>query len=157
MQTKRNILELTDLFRSFCAGFSIQYIHWYVLQLQLLLTAFLIFSMTNIHLISLSLKRLAWRVEWYLHFLLYWLVMAVKFFSWCLWQIAKGLRPLILGFILCASHSRTFSMLNGYGAPLQIYQHLEYHEDSGPGKIPLNTFQYDLFCACFVLVRERVV
>lgn len=27
-------------------------------------------------------------------------------------------------------------MLNGYGAPLQIYQHLEYHEDSGPGKIP---------------------
>lgn len=26
-------------------------------------------------------------------------------------------------------------MLNGYGAPLQIYQHLEYHEDSGPGKI----------------------
>ena len=73
-----------------------------------------------------------------------------KVVSWCLWQIAKGLRPLILGFILCASHSRTFSMLNGYGAPLQIYQHLEYHEDSGPGKIPLNTFQYDLFCACFV-------
>jgi alpha-1,2-mannosyltransferase len=26
-------------------------------------------------------------------------------------------------------------MLNGYGAPLQIYQHLEYHEDSGPGKV----------------------
>jgi len=50
-------------------------------------------------------------------------------------KIAKGLRPLILGFILCASHSRTFSMLNGYGAPLQIYQHLEYHEDSGPGSI----------------------
>ena len=46
-------------------------------------------------------------------------------------------------------------MLNGYGAPLQIYQHLEYHEDSGPGKIPPNTFQYDLFCACFVLVVER--
>ncbi|KAG8052980.1 hypothetical protein GUJ93_ZPchr0001g30992 [Zizania palustris] len=50
-------------------------------------------------------------------------------------KIAKGLRPLILGFILCASHSRTFSMLNGYGAPLQIYQHLEYHEDTGPGSV----------------------
>jgi hypothetical protein len=25
-------------------------------------------------------------------------------------------------------------MLNGYGAPLQIYEHLEYHEDTGPGK-----------------------
>ncbi|KAF7028744.1 hypothetical protein CFC21_040612 [Triticum aestivum] len=50
-------------------------------------------------------------------------------------KIAKGLRPLILGFILCTSHSRTFSMLNGYGAPLQIYQHLEYHEDTGPGSI----------------------
>lgn len=63
-----------------------------------------------------------------------------KFLSWCMWQIAKGLRPLVLGFILCASHSRTFSMLNGYGAPLQIYQHLEYHEDTGPGKnIPMYT------------------
>ncbi|CAO2161523.1 unnamed protein product [Urochloa humidicola] len=50
-------------------------------------------------------------------------------------KIAKGLRPLILGFILCASHSRTFSMLNGYGAPLQIYQHLENHDDSGPGSV----------------------
>ncbi|XBI63117.1 hypothetical protein VPH35_043602 [Triticum aestivum] len=50
-------------------------------------------------------------------------------------KIAKGLRPLILGFILCTSHSRTFSMLNGYGAPLQIYRHLEYHEDTGPGSI----------------------
>uniref|UniRef100_A0A0E0FIC9 Mannosyltransferase n=1 Tax=Oryza nivara TaxID=4536 RepID=A0A0E0FIC9_ORYNI len=50
-------------------------------------------------------------------------------------KIAKGLRPLILGFILCASHSRTFSMLNGYGAPIQIYQHLEHHEDTGPGSV----------------------
>nr|QFR35810.1 alpha-1,2-mannosyltransferase ALG9 [Chandrasekharania keralensis] len=50
-------------------------------------------------------------------------------------KIAKGLRPLILGCILCASHSRTFSMLNGYGAPLQVYQHLEHHDDTGPGSI----------------------
>jgi hypothetical protein len=49
-------------------------------------------------------------------------------------QIAKGVRPLILGFILCASHSRTFSILNGYSAPLKIYQHLQYHHDEvGPG------------------------
>ncbi|KQK03255.1 dol-P-Man:Man(6)GlcNAc(2)-PP-Dol alpha-1,2-mannosyltransferase [Brachypodium distachyon] len=48
-------------------------------------------------------------------------------------KTAKFLRPLVLGFILCTSHSRTFSMLNGYGAPLQIYEHLDYHEDTGPG------------------------
>jgi alpha-1,2-mannosyltransferase len=58
------------------------------------------------------------------------------------------MRPLVLGFILCASHSRTFSMLNGYGAPLQIYQHLEHHDDTGPGKalqsIPVMAVDYVL-------------
>ncbi|KAJ6793707.1 dol-P-Man:Man(6)GlcNAc(2)-PP-Dol alpha-1,2-mannosyltransferase [Iris pallida] len=48
-------------------------------------------------------------------------------------KIAKGLRPVILGLILCLSHSRTFSMLNGYSAPLEIYKHLEHHEDVGDG------------------------
>ncbi|CAA3000198.1 dol-P-Man:Man(6) c(2)-PP-Dol alpha-1,2-mannosyltransferase [Olea europaea subsp. europaea] len=47
--------------------------------------------------------------------------------------IAKGLRPLILGLILCASHARTFSLTNGYSAPLEIYKHLELHDDAGTG------------------------
>ncbi|KAL2466775.1 Dol-P-Man:Man(6)GlcNAc(2)-PP-Dol alpha-1 [Abeliophyllum distichum] len=47
--------------------------------------------------------------------------------------IAKGLRPLALGLILCASHSRTFSLINGYSAPLEIYKHLEHHDDAGTG------------------------
>nr|CAD1839894.1 unnamed protein product [Ananas comosus var. bracteatus] len=50
-------------------------------------------------------------------------------------KIAKGFRPLFLGFILCASHSRTFSVLNGYSAPLQIYKHLEHHEEIGTGSL----------------------
>ncbi|KAJ1687584.1 hypothetical protein LUZ63_018974 [Rhynchospora breviuscula] len=52
------------------------------------------------------------------------------------YKIAKGVRPLILGLILCASHSRTFSILNGYSAPLKIYQHLQYHHDEiDPGSV----------------------
>ncbi|KMT13175.1 hypothetical protein BVRB_4g085810 [Beta vulgaris subsp. vulgaris] len=47
--------------------------------------------------------------------------------------IAKFLRPAILGFILCVSHSRTFSVIHGYSAPLEIYKHLQYHEDAGHG------------------------
>ncbi|CAI9754965.1 unnamed protein product [Fraxinus pennsylvanica] len=47
--------------------------------------------------------------------------------------IAKGLRPLVLGLILCASHARTFSLTNGYSAPLEIYKHLEHHDDAGTG------------------------
>ncbi|KAK1321438.1 Dol-P-Man:Man(6)GlcNAc(2)-PP-Dol alpha-1,2-mannosyltransferase [Acorus calamus] len=48
---------------------------------------------------------------------------------------AKILRPLVLSLILCASHSRTFSLLNGYSAPLEIYKHLSFHEDAGEGSI----------------------
>ncbi|CAO2836224.1 unnamed protein product [Amaranthus hypochondriacus] len=47
--------------------------------------------------------------------------------------IAKFFRPIILGFILCVSHSRTFSLIHGYSAPLEIYKHLQYHEDAGDG------------------------
>ncbi|XP_010915516.1 alpha-1,2-mannosyltransferase ALG9 [Elaeis guineensis] len=50
-------------------------------------------------------------------------------------KIAKGLRPVLLGLILCASHSRTFSILNAYSAPLEIYKHLQYHEDAGTGSV----------------------
>ena len=49
-------------------------------------------------------------------------------------QIAKGVRPLVLGLILCASHARTFSIIHGYSAPLEIYKHLEYHDDAGTGR-----------------------
>ncbi|KAL3636925.1 hypothetical protein CASFOL_019224 [Castilleja foliolosa] len=49
--------------------------------------------------------------------------------------IAKALRPLALGLILCASHSRTFSLTNGYSAPLEIYKHLEHHDDSVGGQV----------------------
>jgi len=43
------------------------------------------------------------------------------------------MRPVILGFILCASHSRTFALINGYSAPLEVYKLLEHHDDAGPG------------------------
>ncbi|KAG6494513.1 hypothetical protein ZIOFF_049545 [Zingiber officinale] len=46
-------------------------------------------------------------------------------------MIAKGVRPVFLGLILCASHSRTFSILNGYSAPLEIYKHLDHHDAVG--------------------------
>ncbi|MQL98600.1 hypothetical protein Taro_031312 [Colocasia esculenta] len=49
--------------------------------------------------------------------------------------IAKVLRPVILSLILCASHSRTFSLLHGYSAPLEIYKHLEHHDDVGTGSV----------------------
>lgn len=123
--------KTTPFPQSVCAGFSIQFIHWYVWQQLLLLTAFPIFSTTNMQMSSQFSRRLTWRSL--SHFMCFrdwgWF-----YIFWYIWQIAKGLRPLILGFILCTSHSRTFSMLNGYGAPLQIYRHLEYHEDTGPGK-----------------------
>ncbi|PSS05865.1 Dol-P-Man:Man(6)GlcNAc(2)-PP-Dol alpha-1,2-mannosyltransferase [Actinidia chinensis var. chinensis] len=53
--------------------------------------------------------------------------------------IAKTLRPLVLGLILCSSHARTFSLINGYSAPLEIYKHLEYHDDveTGENHFPL--------------------
>lgn len=62
-----------------------------------------------------------------------WLLLLILVFH-VLKQVAKLVRPLVLGLILCASHSRTFSLLNGYSAPLQIYRHLEYHEDAGNGE-----------------------
>ncbi|CAH9104384.1 unnamed protein product, partial [Cuscuta epithymum] len=47
--------------------------------------------------------------------------------------VSKFLRPVALGLILCASHARTFSLINGYSAPLEIYKHLDYHDDVGAG------------------------
>ncbi|KAM3396015.1 dol-P-Man:Man(6)GlcNAc(2)-PP-Dol alpha-1,2-mannosyltransferase [Capsicum galapagoense] len=50
-------------------------------------------------------------------------------------MIAKILRPIVLGLILCASHARTFSLINGYSAPIEIYKHLDYHDDAGAGSV----------------------
>lgn len=49
-------------------------------------------------------------------------------------QIAKLIRPVVLGIILCASHARTFSLIHGYSAPLEIYKLLEHHDDVGTGE-----------------------
>ncbi|XP_065861972.1 alpha-1,2-mannosyltransferase ALG9 [Euphorbia lathyris] len=54
--------------------------------------------------------------------------------SWIL-IIAKSLRPIFLGLILCASHARTFSLINGYGAPIEVYKILEHHDDAGTGSV----------------------
>lgn len=61
-------------------------------------------------------------------------------------QLAKSLRPVILGIILCVSHSRTFSLIHGYSAPIEIYKHLEHHDDAGAGD---NSFITD----CIFLVK----
>ncbi|XWS27334.1 hypothetical protein CRYUN_Cryun26dG0106300 [Craigia yunnanensis] len=50
-------------------------------------------------------------------------------------MIAKILRPVALSLILCASHSRTFSLINGYAAPLEVYKILEHHDDAGIGSV----------------------
>ncbi|XVF18667.1 hypothetical protein REPUB_Repub11eG0042500 [Reevesia pubescens] len=50
-------------------------------------------------------------------------------------MIAKILRPVALSLILCASHARTFSLINGYAAPLEVYKILEHHDDAGNGSV----------------------
>ncbi|XVE63394.1 hypothetical protein DITRI_Ditri07aG0016900 [Diplodiscus trichospermus] len=50
-------------------------------------------------------------------------------------MIAKVLRPVVLSLILCASHSRTFSLINGYAAPMEVYKILEHHDDAGSGSV----------------------
>ncbi|GKE10455.1 hypothetical protein Tco_1414006, partial [Tanacetum coccineum] len=45
------------------------------------------------------------------------------------YKIAKFKRPSFIGLNLCVSHSRTFSVVNGYGAPLEIYKHFGHHYD----------------------------
>uniref|UniRef100_A0A7N1A7V4 Mannosyltransferase n=1 Tax=Kalanchoe fedtschenkoi TaxID=63787 RepID=A0A7N1A7V4_KALFE len=54
--------------------------------------------------------------------------------SW-LFKISKWSRPVVLCLILCVSHARTFSVINGYAAPLEIYKHLEHHDDAGDGSV----------------------
>ena len=61
---------------------------------------------------------------------------------WLHMQIAKVIRPVVLGLILCASHARTFSLIHGYSAPLEIYKLLEHHEDVGTGESHYLAFSY---------------
>lgn len=49
--------------------------------------------------------------------------------------MAKLLRPVVLSLILCTSHARTFSLINGYSAPLEIYKLLEHHDDIATGSV----------------------
>ncbi|RZB77211.1 Dol-P-Man:Man(6)GlcNAc(2)-PP-Dol alpha-1,2-mannosyltransferase isoform B [Glycine soja] len=42
--------------------------------------------------------------------------------------VAKVMRPVVLSLILYASHARTFSLINGYSAPLEVYKILEHHD-----------------------------
>lgn len=119
------------------AGFSIQCTHLYVLLPQLWLRAFRMFSAGFLE--SMGILQLLWwasAVFWPCSFsnINNQLFNSVSFLIPRLKQIAKILRPFVLGFILCASHARTFSLLNGYSAPLEIYKHLEHHEDAGIGK-----------------------
>ncbi|KAG6529566.1 hypothetical protein ZIOFF_011774 [Zingiber officinale] len=45
-------------------------------------------------------------------------------------MIAKGLRPIFLGLLLCAPIAAR-SLYNGYFAPLEIYKHLGHHDVIG--------------------------
>ncbi|GJZ94803.1 hypothetical protein Tco_0667006, partial [Tanacetum coccineum] len=47
--------------------------------------------------------------------------------------LAKYARTLLIGLILCSSHFGTFSITNGYSAPLEIYKHFDHHDDAGTG------------------------
>ncbi|XP_058736586.1 dol-P-Man:Man(6)GlcNAc(2)-PP-Dol alpha-1,2-mannosyltransferase-like isoform X2 [Vicia villosa] len=44
-------------------------------------------------------------------------------------KVAKFLRLVVLSIILYSSHARTFSLIHGYSAPIEIYKLLEHHDD----------------------------
>nr|GEV60224.1 dol-P-Man:Man(6)GlcNAc(2)-PP-Dol alpha-1,2-mannosyltransferase [Tanacetum cinerariifolium] len=66
-------------------------------------------------------------------------------------NIAKFTRPLFIGLILCVSHSRTFSIVNGYGAPLEIYKHFEHHDDAGTGAVVCVGSEWHRFPSSFFI------
>jgi alpha-1,2-mannosyltransferase len=66
-------------------------------------------------------------------------------------KLAKYLRPLVLGLILCASHARTFSLLHGYSAPLEIYKHFEHHDDAGNGSVVCVGSEWHRFPSSFFI------
>lgn len=57
-------------------------------------------------------------------------------------QMAKLLRPVVLSIILCTSHARTFSLIHGYSAPLEVYKLLEHHYDAGTGNSQYLAYMY---------------
>ncbi|KAF5948634.1 hypothetical protein HYC85_014591 [Camellia sinensis] len=71
--------------------------------------------------------------------------------NYVLVMIAKGLRPLVLGLILYSSHARTFSLIHGYSAPMEIYKHLEYHDDVGTGSVVCVGSEWHRFPSSFFI------
>lgn len=68
-----------------------------------------------------------------------------------LYKMAKYVRPLLIGLILCVSHSRTFSIINGYAAPLEIYKHFEHHYDAGSGAVVCVGSEWHRFPSSFFI------
>ncbi|KAF7140849.1 hypothetical protein RHSIM_Rhsim06G0207300 [Rhododendron simsii] len=66
-------------------------------------------------------------------------------------SIAQILRPLVLGLILCISHARTFSLIHGYSAPLEIYKHLDYHDHLGTGSVVCVGSEWHRFPSSFFI------
>ncbi|KAH7861770.1 hypothetical protein Vadar_030627 [Vaccinium darrowii] len=66
-------------------------------------------------------------------------------------MIAQSLRPLVLGLILCVSHARTFSIIHGYSAPLEIYKHLDYHDHVGTGSVVCVGSEWHRFPSSFFI------
>lgn len=66
-------------------------------------------------------------------------------------MIPKVLRPMILSLILCASHARTFSLINGYSASMEIYKHLEHHDDAGIGSVVCVGSEWHRFPSSFFI------
>lgn len=71
-------------------------------------------------------------------------------------QVAKVMRPVVLGLILVASHARTFSLINGYSAPLEVYKILEHHDDvdNGEGQAFCGLFlHFSMAIFCFFAIN----
>ncbi|KAG5546121.1 hypothetical protein RHGRI_018336 [Rhododendron griersonianum] len=66
-------------------------------------------------------------------------------------SIAQTLRPLVLGLILCVSHARTFSLIHGYSAPLEIYKHLDYHDHLETGSVVCVGSEWHRFPSSFFI------
>ncbi|KAJ9551461.1 hypothetical protein OSB04_015506 [Centaurea solstitialis] len=66
-------------------------------------------------------------------------------------KTAKYVRPLLIGLVLCVSHSRTFSIINGYAAPLEIYKHFEHHYDAGSGAVVCVGSEWHRFPSSFFI------
>ncbi|KAL0001434.1 hypothetical protein SO802_015215 [Lithocarpus litseifolius] len=65
--------------------------------------------------------------------------------------MAKLLRPVVLSLILCTSHARTFSLIHGYSAPLEVYKLLEHHYDAGTGSVLCVGSEWHRFPSSFLV------